>query len=101
MRISGTALSKLSICSQTEIYRKHYKYYCDQFQNLVYLDIRNNQLENLEANGLSRLTDVYLSGKFILQVIFWNLNSNVSFYFEISDEYVIFELETRKLLEMF
>ena len=65
LKISGTALSKLSICSQAEHNRKHYKYYCDQFQNLVYLDIRNNQLENLEANGLSRLTDVYLSGKLI------------------------------------
>ena len=68
MTISGTALSKLSICSQKEMERKQYKYYCDQFRNLVYLDLRNNQLGHLEASGLSRLTDVYLSGMIIVQI---------------------------------
>ena len=41
------------------------EYYCDQLRNLRHLDIRNNQLSNLEANGLSNLADVYLSGNCI------------------------------------
>ena len=35
---------------------------CNQFGQLHHLDIRNNQLSQIRANGLMHLTDVYLSG---------------------------------------
>ena len=36
---------------------------CNQLSNLEYLDLRYNKLKYLEADELSGLTDVYLSGK--------------------------------------
>ena len=85
IQITSTSLSKLTICTQEkdessprngDIFDKRSKISdvrdinltdsleskCNQFDQLQHLDVRNNQLSQIRANGLMHLTDVYLSG---------------------------------------
>ena len=102
MKISDTSLTKLSICSQQKFKHRYPNFDCGQFQNLVHLDIRNNQLGHLDATGLSHLTDVYLSGKItIANHSFENtrMSNWGNIVYILSNETFHFE-QTRKLLEV-
>ena len=85
--ITGTSLSKLSICNPTKNTQykdvvgqqnTHTKYICDRLQHLRLIDIRNNQLSHLEANGLPHLTEVYLSG--ILDIFRVRFNADIRIF---------------------
>ena len=74
LKVSGTSVSSLSICNYNLEKGKKAEdntsseYFCDELVHFQYLDIRNNQLSHLKANGLPNLHDVYLSGMSILNL---------------------------------